>query len=76
MQTEPPAEQDRLLKVIEAAELLGISDSQVQWLVKAGRLPRVMIGIAGWRISAADLQRFIRENSGYEPTVLRRRKSA
>lgn len=55
------ATEPRLIRVPEAAQLLGVSHQYVRDLVASGELPSVRFGDRGWiRFNIEDVQRFIR----------------
>ena len=53
-----PVTQTRLISVVEAAEIMGLSRSMVYELLAEGRLPSIRIGRTR-RIDVADLDAFI-----------------
>ena len=57
---------DRLLTVDEAAEIMRVHPSTIRRLVRAGELARVKVGIREYRIRHGELMRFIQENESRE----------
>ena len=58
---------ERFLTIVETAELLNVSVSQVYNLVHSGELPAIRVGVKGpWRVAQSVLEQFIAEQ--YEMT--------
>ena len=53
----------RQLTVAQVARRLACSESTVRWNIHSGELAAVRVGKAAWRISEADLNRFLAERS-------------
>lgn len=62
--TPPPASDRLLLRIPEAAEVLGISRSTMYKLIAAGDVPTVRIGERAVRVSRAALEAFVDRQEG------------
>jgi len=57
--TEGPQQPERLLTVMEAADLLAVSRATMWRILKRGDLPSVTVGERAIRIRAEDLRQYI-----------------
>jgi excisionase family DNA binding protein len=62
-----PDRPEKLLKVREVAEMLGVSRETVFGLLRTGRLRSVLVGQRGRRVTPAQLQAYIASLEHVEP---------